>query len=290
MRYQTNKIFSRLRIVSGILILGLLALSSCDTPKLVDQPPPFIEIIDGPCGEVLDKDFATFVWKGSDEKYEFQYRTLVRDPDEVLKVHNEWSEWSNQTEVVFENLDEGEFTFEVRGESEGLTGTAECTFEVDAVKGPAVMFYKAETDIQLGEQNTVGIWMEDVDSLKAFRIMVSFDNSMLEFQGVEKGNYVEHQNFNQIILPEGISTDTLFVPKIEQINNIGTVEVNSSFLTTQNSRPRKTISGSGEILKMYFEGLNRGNTELQFTLIQLYDANNNLIQPNSTKSGIVNIK
>ena len=49
-----------------VLLFAILIIESCESPSLVDNPPPFIEIIAGPHeNQVLDKDEVYFKWKGN---------------------------------------------------------------------------------------------------------------------------------------------------------------------------------------------------------------------------------
>ncbi|MFH1525247.1 MAG: hypothetical protein ABIG69_01145, partial [Bacteroidota bacterium] len=255
-----------------------------------EAPPPFIQIITGPKDKsVINVNYVSFTWKGSDNNYKFSYRLLVKDNDNFNQTFLDWSTPSKTaTEVIFSDLDEGMFTFEIKGESDGELGTESRTFEIDAVQGSSLMFFKTKTELAVGAEKTIGIWMEDVDSLTAFRLIIGFDTSMVSMLKISDGDYVDHKNFSQLILPGDLRTSAS--NSINTINKSGKIEVYSSVLTTIQADFAKSISGSGELLKMDFRAKKKGQTYLEFSLVELYNPKGKLIQSYAPRKGIIIIE
>ncbi|MFH2031230.1 MAG: hypothetical protein ABIJ40_11535 [Bacteroidota bacterium] len=274
-----------------LLAINLLMLNvSCENPSITEAPPPFIQIITGPKDKsVINVNYVSFTWKGSDNNYKFSYRLLVKDNDNFNQTFLDWSTPSKTaTEVIFSDLDEGMFTFEIKGESDGELGTESRTFEIDAVQGSSLMFFKTKTELAVGAEKTIGIWMEDVDSLTAFRLIIGFDTSMVSMLKISDGDYVDHKNFSQLILPGDLRTSAS--NSINTINKSGKIEVYSSVLTTIQADFAKSISGSGELLKMDFRAKKKGQTYLEFSLVELYNPKGKLIQSYAPRKGIIIIE
>jgi hypothetical protein len=76
----------------------------------VDATPPDTSITDGPSG-VIPTGSATFTWTGSDNRtstgdLKYSYRLVGRS--------NVWSSWSTATSVTYNDLTDGDYTFEVK--------------------------------------------------------------------------------------------------------------------------------------------------------------------------------
>ncbi|MBU0560597.1 MAG: hypothetical protein KJ799_08380 [Bacteroidetes bacterium] len=286
-----KKIKTTTKIFFKLLAINLLMLNvSCENPSITEAPPPFIQIITGPKDKsVINVNYVSFTWKGSDNNYKFSYRLLVKDNDNFNQTFLDWSTPSKTaTEVIFSDLDEGMFTFEIKGESDGELGTESRTFEIDAVQGSSLMFFKTKTELAVGAEKTIGIWMEDVDSLTAFRLIIGFDTSMVSMLKISDGDYVDHKNFSQLILPGDLRTSAS--NSINTINKSGKIEVYSSVLTTIQADFAKSISGSGELLKMDFRAKKKGQTYLEFSLVELYNPKGKLIQSYAPRKGIIIIE
>ena len=76
----------------------------------VDATPPDTSITDGPSG-VIPIGSATFTWTGTDNRtstgdLEYRYR--------LVGLSNDWSSWSTATSVTYNDLTDGDYTFEVK--------------------------------------------------------------------------------------------------------------------------------------------------------------------------------
>ena len=71
---------------------------------------------------------------------------LALDADNFPTTYLNWTPYSQNTEVTFNNLDEGKFRFQVQGRSSGIEpDPVKLDFYVDAVEGPSLLFYKTKT-------------------------------------------------------------------------------------------------------------------------------------------------
>lgn len=248
-----------------VIIMSAFSFASCDSGN-VESPPAFIEIIEGPANrQVLGEDQVKFMWKGADDSYQFKYRLLSLDKDNFPTDYIAWTGYSKTNEIVIKNLNEGNYKFEIMGISDGIEGgpiTRE--FLVDAVRNSSLMFFKTETHVKSGQKDSVGIWMEDVDSLTAFKVVLAFDTSRIQLTAVHQGQLVKDMGLAQIILPN------LGDPAIlAKVNSTGKIEVSSAVLITPSSSLKPFLSGSGQILNLIFKGKKPGRTTLEFTTITL---------------------
>jgi len=271
----------------SILFISLFALT-CNTGGVVDNPPPFLELIDGPQeSEVLTKDKVVFVWRGNGSGYTFKYRLLSLDSDNFPSVYQDWTNYSTVTDITYSNLDEGKFRFEIQAKSGSLEpAPLKREFFIDAIKGPSLMFFKTKTNVTVGKLDSVGIWMEDINGLAGFSIVVAFDNSRLNLVSASSGSYVVQKRFQQLTVPN--LNDTTYV--LKSVNQTGKIEITSAFLTDLGSFPNKSISGSGKILNLVFKGIAKGTTNLEITSIDLRDEKGVVISYNTPKSGIIEVQ
>lgn len=277
----------KILIVMFIILAGQYLFLSCESPGLIDNPPPFIEIIEGPSpNQVLSKDEVYFKWRGSSDDYLFSYVLLILDEDNVDTTYIDTTAWSAQNEVYFANLDEGVYIFKVWGRSGNLEQSTYRKFIVDAITGKTLMFYKKETHIGLNDTASISIWTENIDSLISMRTVVVFDKSRLELLSVQKSRFVERREFTQVLLPGDLSVPGSAL--LKSINNTGKIEILSGFLSKNGNQ--KGLSGSGSLVKLNFRGKRKGSALVEFTKIELVSADKSLIQPDLPKDATIIIE
>lgn len=264
-----------------IVILSAAMFGSCKG-GLADIPPSYFEIIEGPAeNEVLNVDQAYFKWRGSSASFDYRFKLMIIDritkqPAEYL----EFTEWNSETDKLFDNLDEGLYVFQIQASYAGADPiTLERRFEVDAVQGPSVLFYKTETIGELGNYAEVNIWIEDMDSLTVLSFGVNFDKSMVELDSVAKGDFITGLNMEQFLAPE------ISLVK-EEVNQKGSVLFTTGFMP-QAGNSAKSISGAGKIVKLIFYIADIGRSSLEFYSIEARDVHGNRITV-KTKNGIIN--
>jgi len=271
----------------SILFLQALLFVSCGTGGIIDNPPPFLEITDGPKeNEVLIKDRTTFAWKGNGTDYLFRYRLLYLDSDNFPTVYQDWTSYQKVQEVVFSNLDDGKFAFEIQGKSSNIEpAPLRRTFIVNALTGPTFSFYKTKTSIPVAGQDSVNLWMEDVQNLTAMRMVLAFDRSKLRLVGVSPGAMVTSSNFRQVILPDFSNAAVLAAA-----NAVGRIEVNTALLMDAGTGGNKSLSGSGKLLSFIFSGVTAGSTTLEVTSMDVRTPEGVEVPFTTPKPGIIEVK
>lgn len=283
-RFLKNRQIKFIALTAFVVIAVMI--NSCKNSGLLDSPPAFIQFTTGPQdNEILLVDKVAFGWKGASVDYTFRYRVLSIDGENFPSTYLDWTVFSNTTEVSLSHLDEGKFRIEVEGRSGSLTETIRREFSIDAVQGPALLFFKTQTTLRVGLQDSIGIWMEDVDSLSAYGVVIVFDKSKVELMGVRPGLYVTQQKFKQIILPDYTNPDILI-----DANTIGRIDINTAILTDLGSYPNKSISGSGRILNLVFRGKARGTSGIEITSLSLKTPSRASIQFKPPKDGVIEVK
>lgn len=266
------------------LALTLILLYSCDS-GVVDNPPPFLEIIDGPTeNSTLIVNYVSFAWIGSDNGFEFKYRLLALDEDNFPTSYLDWSDYSKKTEVTFENLDESRYRFEVMAKSQGFEeGPKNRIFEIDAFRGPSLSFFKSETEIPLGATDSISIWLEDVQDLIAMHSVLSFDESKIRLVGFSTGDFVSREGFRLMTVPFLLNSTTLL-----EINSTGKIEF-ESVLLPEFSYPEMSISGSGAFISLEFEAIAIGTSKIQYTLIEFYKKDGSVENSNTPREGKITV-
>jgi len=246
-----------------------------DNPLDPDNPdfiPPTTTLISAPDeGEIISVDNVTFKWRGNDPSCTFSYH-----------LNNEiWSEWSQDTFITYTYLDEGEYSFSVK--SRYSTGVEEdpeksVSFTIDAVKGPALRFYKKKVETSTGSNFQIEVWAEEVLELAIVSINIDFNT-----------NYLQVQNLNIY------NDETAFLRKnggdIQEVhsfdNSAGNVTV---YLFTTDADPLG-INGSGALFRISFTTKSRGTTYLNFNdNCDFRTSENNSIAINQMGSSIIVIR
>lgn len=278
---MNGKLFN---FLAYLFILASFLLQGCNSSHVVDNPPPFVEITNGPeNGEILNVNYVSFSWIGSDNSIEFKYRLLTLDEDNFPTVYYDWSQYSKTTDATFDNLDESKYRFEVMARSQGQEeGPVTRVFTIDAFRGPTMSFFKTETEMSVGDTTYIDTWLEDVDSLTAVHMVIAFDPDYLQFLGVEKGDFPERENFELITVPNFSDSSV-----IAEVNALGKIEINTALLATIYTLPRISITGSGSLLRLKFRAQTTGSTKLNYTLIEFQNEAGNTFTGNPPKEGVV---
>ena len=177
----------------ALLFLGLLFYLSCDSKEFVlnnpldpENPgyiPPTVTILSGPSeGETIHVPLVTFSWEGSENAILFRY-----------KLDSLWGDWSNDKTVNFDYLDEGQHFFSVQSQyASGDTSAVQLvSFVVDAVSGPALMFFPRRHIAFVGETIQFNIVAEEVEDLAGAEFKIEFDPTMLEIGSISQGKFFD---------------------------------------------------------------------------------------------------
>jgi len=176
-----------LRKIQYIIVLFLIL--SCgdefvpDNPIDPDNPdyiPPIVSIVSGPAeGETLSTESVVFTFSGNEESMLFRTRL----------DSNYWSGWISSLSVTLDYIDEGDHTFYLQGEY--TTGdTSEIisiSFSVDAVSGPALLFFPRRHKAATGQTVTYQVLAEEVYNLAGAEFVLDYNPSKLVVEAVREG-------------------------------------------------------------------------------------------------------
>lgn len=268
-----------------LLILLSLFIMSCDVlttqvedvnpddnpidPDNPDFIPPTTTLISAPDeGEIISVDNVTFKWRGNDPSCTFSYH-----------LNNEiWSEWTQDTLVTYTYLDEGEYSFSVK--SRYPTGAEEdpeksVSFTIDAVKGPALRFYKKKVETPAGSNFQIEVWAEEISGLAIISINIDFNT-----------NYLQVQNLNIY------NDETAFLRKnggnIIEVHNFDNSNGNITVYLSRTDTDPLGVDGSGALFIISFTAKSKGTTHLNFNdNCSFRTSENNLIAINKMESAII---
>ena len=263
------------RIVPYILAPVLLFLScekiepDLDNPQDPDNPdyePPIVSIISGPAdGETVNTSSVIFEWDGNELSW---YRYKLSD--------NEWTAYNTATSVEFDYIDEGQYTFLLQAwYTNGDTSLiVSRSFTVDAVQGPALMFYPRRQFASIGDTITFQILAEEVDSLAGAELSINYYYTAAKVISITQGS---------IFLGSG---ESIFHSEYDNTQGI------LSVITAQLGGQDSSISGTGVLATIKLRVVTQVGI-LQFTFDGseiLRDPGNVDIQINQTINGQVNVQ
>ena len=172
-----------------LLILSLLLFLSCD-PELLQNPldeespnadPETTITVTDLDGSTLATSTVTIGFEGNDLVIEYSYNF----------DSSGYSDWSSSTSVTLDYMDEGLHTFSVKGRyasgDEDET-PATVSFTVDAIHGPALIFYPRRHIISSGSTATFQIKAYEVENLMLATINIAYDNTLIEIESVSQGD------------------------------------------------------------------------------------------------------
>ena len=231
------------------ILIGLLFIWTCeDIPIVQDNPldddnpdyiPPSISFTSGPSeGQTIADSDITFSWEGNE---------LVTEYRSKLDA-GAWKDWSDATTFVWEYLDEGNHQIALQGRynSGDTSDVVTISFIIDAVQGPALMFYPRRHLTSNGETVTFQIMAEEVTDLMASEIHLEYNRSQLEIISVTQGSFFQDGQ-NSIFLYE-INTEA------------GAVQINTTLLDGDSP----SVSSTGDLAELQVKLLQAGSTTLSF--------------------------
>ncbi len=173
-----------LKILASILLL-FLSCEEIEYNPLDSVNPDYISpettITSDIDGSTLDTSAVTITFAGNDEVTEYSYSA----------DSSSWSSWASTTSYQMEYLDEGQHTFSVKGRyasgDEDET-PATVSFTVDAIQGPALIFYPRRHIISSDGTATFQIQAYEVDSLMSASLTLTYDSTALEIVSVSQGD------------------------------------------------------------------------------------------------------
>ena len=260
-------------MIKRLFIVSILLFWSCEEivvqqdnlldPGNPEYDPPVITFVSGPGGgETISTSEATFSWEGNDLVSE--YRT---------KINNDsWGDWADHTSITLQYLDEGGYTFSIQGRytTEDTSAVISNNFSVDAVQGPALMFYPRANFSSVGSNVIFQVLAEEVTSLTAAQFNVIFAPSKLEIVSVTQGSLLQ------------INGESIFSTEFD--NQTGSLSV----ITAALGGDLPSVDGTGVLLELVLEVKATGTSNLEFDGTELLrDPDNNNISISETVNGLV---
>ena len=145
-------------------------------------------------------------------------------------------------------MDEGDHQLSVQ--SRYLNGdtsdVASVSFVVDAVGGPALMFYPRRHFAEQNETVTFQIMAEEVTNLMMSEIHLEYDPSMLEIMSISQGSFFQNGQ-NSIFLYE-INTEA------------GAVQINTTLLDSDSP----SVNGTGDLAEIQVKLLQSSSATVSF--------------------------
>ena len=255
------------------ILIGLLFIWTCeDVPIVQDNPldddnpdytPPSISFTSGPSeGQTIPDSDITFSWEGNE---------LVTEYRSKLDAGT-WKDWSDATTFVWEYLDEGNHQIALQGRynSGDTSDVVTISFTVDAVQGPALIFYPRAVTASVGSSVTFQVLAEEVTNLTAAQFNISFDPSKLEILSVTQGAMLQ------------ISGESIF--DVDYDNATGSVSV----ITAALGGSQPAVDGTGVLLELELKVNAAGTSTLEFDGTELFrDPDNNDITIAQMVNGLV---
>tara|TARA_B100000902_G_C27072823_1_gene794912 strand:- start:48 stop:848 length:801 start_codon:yes stop_codon:yes gene_type:complete len=254
-----------------IVVLFFFACEDAEFTNPLDSEnnPDFIEpdtyILTDLDNSIQSEDNLVIEWIGNDFVSDYSYN-----------FNNQgWSEWSDQNSLSLSYLDEGIYTFEVKGRYITLIediSPAIVTFEVDAVNGPGLRIFPLYKNIS-PDDNMISLYLEEVQNISFGTISISIQSNdcitRFNIESIQLGDlFVENSN---IFIHDSMQQ--------ESIINFGLTDIEG-------------LSGTGELAKIYIGNDNSGcggpvDLVINLESSQLRDYDDNEILILDSANGVV---
>ena len=244
---------------------------SPDNPLDPENPEfitPEVSITSGPSsGEVLSTSVTSFSWEGNKPFMLFKYA-----------FDQEWGSWTDQKTVQLTYLDEGDHNFSIKstytteaGDTSGHESeVSTIDFKVDAVDGPAIVFYPRRHVASIGDVVNFKIFAEEVENLSAVEMDIAYDKRSLTIIEVTQGNILQ------------TAEQTLFHTEIDSLS--GGIHILAGLMGSDSP----SFFGTSDILSITVKIKEAGLTYLTFEGKEVFkDANNNTISILEAVNGLV---
>jgi len=243
----------------SLLFLFILFIFSCeDVAPTKDNPldtggedyvDPTVAIVsDLTNGDIISSETVSLSLQGNELVTDYRYK-LNSFP---------WTDWFEEATATLEYLDEGDHTVSVQ--SRYLSGdTSEIvslSFVVDAVEGPALMFYPRRHIFTQGSTVMFQVLAEEVTALMAAEVHLEYNPSKIEIVSVTQGSLFQN------------GQESIFSYEIDS----GSIEI----LTTLLSSSSPSVSGTGDLILIEVKSLQTGSSTISFNDSDVFrDPDNN---------------
>ena len=214
----------------------------------------------------VDNHTVTFIFSGNENITEFSYKIDSQD----------WSPWQVDTVATLDYLDEGEHIFQVKGRyniEEEDTSPDSRTFIVNAVKGPALMFFPRKIIVAINSIFTIDIFAEEVSNMMGVYIEIPLNGLPLELIG-----YQVYDGSGDFLLKNGGQLLTLD----ETSDNI--LKINLALATADPAG----LDGTGKLVELEVRFTGNENIEMPFSSnCEMQDSEIQLIEINELVPAVI---
>tara|TARA_B100000579_G_scaffold83828_1_gene65418 strand:+ start:753 stop:1544 length:792 start_codon:yes stop_codon:yes gene_type:complete len=263
-------------VIKHLIILVLLFVWSCEEVTIEQDNPldpnnpiynaPNVDFTSGTLeGDTVYVSDITFTWEGNELIAE--YRTKLDD--------NDWLEWNNGSSIELEHLDEGDHRISLQGRySTGDTSSIITTnFVVDAVMGPALMFFPRRQIAVAGENVSFQILAEEVSNLSAAEFQLQFDPSDVQINDISPGSAFASLG------------EMIFIKEIDNVNGFITIS------TAVFGESYPVFTGTGDIALIDVQIITSGEHAIQFDGSEVFrDHENSNIIINDLINGLITVE
>ena len=232
-------------------------------------------ITEGPSeGSVITSSSTTFSYTGGPLVVGYSHRLYFESNI------SDWSDWATDTAVTYENLDEGEYTFQVKGkysESDIQSVPTERSFIVDAVSGPSIRVFPQVTYVETSSSKfQIDIIAEDLGEnsppVSGIELEIAYDFQKLDVFNsapIIKGELINNYPGMDLLIDElGEGSITITIGVTEGFNSIG-------------------LTGTGILFSIELKALSSGQSNFDIISAAYRDANNTAIDIQNIISGTV---
>ena len=255
-----------------LILFAVLLLFACESgeeftpenpldPNNPDYVAPGVTILSPVEGAVEISSSITFAWEGNEIDMLYRYR-----------LDSVWSQWDPSESITIDHIDEGEHGFAVQ--SSYVTGDTSAiesiAFTVDAVEGPALMFYPRRQVTSQGSSVQFQILAEEVYNVTGAEFTILFDPTELQINSAAAGTAF------------GDYGEVIFIADID--NSSGSLTI----ATAVWGENFPSFSGTSDIALIDVQVIKQGNLTISFDgLGMMKDPSNNDITINETVAGLV---
>ena len=232
-------------------------------PDNPDYDPPSVTLISAPTeGETINVYDLSLSWTGNDNVTDFRWKF----------EGGAWVDWQNITSVDWNYLDEGNHSFSLQ--SRYITGDTSLVlkrnFIVDAVTGPALMFYPRAHIVSSDTIITFQILVEEVTNLTGAQFSINFDSNKLDILSITQGAMLQ------------ISGQSIF--DVNYDNSDGTISIITAIL----GGDQPSVNGTGVLLEIEMQVNTGSTTILEFDGTEIFrNPDNNQITISESVDGII---
>ena len=143
----------------------------------------------------IDESSITLSWEGNEFSSDFSYRLEPLDYPESIGIDTTWSDWSTETSIILNHLDEGNYLFYVKSrlniETEEEVADI-MPFSINAITGPALRMYPRYQEVFFGSACEMLIYIEDVVDLIAVELDISYNDATTIQLEISRGDLLNN--------------------------------------------------------------------------------------------------